>query len=206
MMKSYIIAMLLPFFLITIFNIILNKFSKKLNKKISLQHYLFGYLFILYLIISLKEVVGFPCFSEWQRFSKLNTPIFNPNINLIPFSDGFEISAILNIIFFMPFGFLLPTLWQKFRKFLPTLCYGLIFSMIIEFGQLFTNGRGTDITDLIMNSLGTILGWLIFKALRKVFLKLSTKTVVEISNKDSLIFKLEPYIYVAITVIATLIS
>ncbi len=206
MMKSYIIAMVVSFFLITILNFFLSKSSKKLKKKIVWQHYFFGYLLILYLMISLKEVVGFPCLSEWQRFSALNEPIFNPNINLVPFIDGLQISDILNIIFFMPLGFLLPTLWSKHRELLPTLCYGLVFSIIIEFAQLFAHGRGTDINDLIMNTLGTILGWVIFKIIRNIFLKLSNKTVVESSYNDNIIIKSESYLYVFIAIISTFIS
>ncbi|MEN8435362.1 VanZ family protein [Clostridium septicum] len=206
MMKSYIIAMVLSFFLITILNILLNKSSKKFKKKIAWQHYFFGYLFILYLMISLKEVVGFPSLSDWQRFLRVNQEIFNPNINLIPFRDGFEISDILNIIFFMPFGFLLPTLWQKYKKLLPTLFSGLVFSIIIEFAQLFANGRGTDINDLIMNTLGTICGWIIFTFMSKIFYKLANKTVVESSPNDGMIFKLEPYLYIFIAIISTFLS
>lgn len=206
MMKSYIIAMVLSFFLITILNILLNKSSKKFKKKIAWQHYFFGYLFILYLMISLKEVVGFPSLSDWQRLLRVNQEIFNPNINLIPFRDGFEISDILNIIFFMPFGFLLPTLWQKYKKLLPTLFSGLVFSIIIEFAQLFANGRGTDINDLIMNTLGTICGWIIFTFMSKIFYKLANKTVVESSPNDGMIFKLEPYLYIFIAIISTFLS
>ncbi|MDU1314813.1 MAG: VanZ family protein [Clostridium septicum] len=206
MMKSYIIAMVLSFFLITILNILLNKSSKKFKKKIAWQHYFFGYLFILYIMISLKEVVGFPSLSDWQRFLRVNQEIFNPNINLIPFRDGFEISDILNIIFFMPFGFLLPTLWQKYKKLLPTLFSGLVFSIIIEFAQLFANGRGTDINDLIMNTLGTICGWIIFTFMSKIFYKLANKTVVESSPNDGMIFKLEPYLYIFIAIISTFLS
>lgn len=206
MMKSFITSMIIAFFLITILNIFLIKDSNNLKNKIRLQHYFFGYLFILYLMISLMDVVGFPCFSEWQRLSSLGKPLFNPNINLVPFRDGLEISNILNIIFFMPFGFLLPTLWKKFRKLWPTFCYGLLFSLIIEISQMFTNGRGTDINDLIMNTLGTICGLIIFKYMSKIFRKLSSKTVVNTSSKDNIIVKLEPYLYVGIALLSTLLG
>lgn len=44
----------------------------------------------------------------------------------------------------MPFGFLLPTLWEKYRN------LWTIFSFIVEIGQLFVKYRATDIDDLIM--------------------------------------------------------
>ncbi|MBZ9607929.1 VanZ family protein [Clostridium estertheticum] len=206
MIKSFIISMITSIFLITILNVFLNNNSKSLKKKIGWQHYFFGYLFILYLMVSLTAVVGFPSLSQLQRLSRLNEPMFNPIINLVPFNDGIEISSILNIIFFMPFGFLLPTLWKKYRKLLPTLCTGLLFSIIIEIGQLFVGYRASDINDLIMNTIGTICGWISFNIISKIFHKLANKTVVEISSNDSMTIKLEPYLYIAIAIISTFLG
>lgn len=202
--ESFIYSILTSFILIFVLNLFLKKTSTDFKKKIHWQHYFFGYLFILYLILSLTEVVGFPSLSEWQRLSGLNQPIFNAEINLVPFKDGLEISAILNIIFFMPFGFLLPTLWRKFRSFLPTLWYGLIFSLIIELSQLFVPYRATDINDLIMNTLGAVLGWIVFSLLRFSFRKLTEKTSAPTYN-TALIIKLEPYIYVLVAITSAFI-
>lgn len=192
--ESFIYSILTSFIIIFVLNLFLKKTSTDFKKKISWHHYFFGYLFMLYLIISLKEVVGFPSLSEWQRLGALNKPIFNPEINLIPFKDGLEISAILNVIFFMPFGFLLPTLWRKFRSFLPTLWYGLIFSLVIELSQLFVPYRATDINDLIMNTLGAVLGWIVFSLLSFKFRKLTEKTAAPAYN-TAVIIKFEPHIY-----------
>lgn len=200
-LKSLILALVL----LTILISIVMRISYKEEEKIRVQHNIFGYMFMIYLIIALAEVVGFPSISEWRRLSGLNEAIFNPNINLIPFNDGSDISGILNIIFFMPFGFLLPTLWKKYRSFLKTLSYGIIFSFIIEIGQLFTKNRATDINDLIMNTLGTIIGWIMFNSLRKVFKKLTRKTVVDTKAFESKIIKLEPYLYVFIAIISVFI-
>ena len=202
MMESYLLAILVSMVLITIINIILNK---KSSGKIKWQHYLFGYFLILYLVISLKDIVGFPTLSDLERKVMLGVPIFDPVLNFIPLSSGIEISTILNIIFFMPFGFLLPTLWNKFRKFIPTVFAGFIFSLIIEVGQLFTI-HATDVDDLIMNTLGTILGFILFKILSIIFKKLSNKTMVEEYNKKDSIIKYGPYLYIGIAVISVFFS
>ena len=202
MMESYLLAILVSMVLITIINIILNK---KSSGKIKWQHYLFGYFLILYLVISLKDIVGFPTLSDLERKVMLGVPIFDPVLNFIPLSSGIEISTILNIIFFMPFGFLLPTLWNKFRKFIPTVFAGFIFSLIIEVGQLFAI-RATDVDDLIMNTLGTILGFILFKILSIIFKKLSNKTMVEEYNKKDSIIKYGPYLYIGIAVISVFFS
>lgn len=197
-----LIMLIASIFLVTVLNIVLKKNSKYLKKEIGWQHYLLGYFFIFYLMITLK-LVGIPSLSEWKFCLSLNKPIFNPHINLVPFKDGFDITNILNIILFMPFGFLLPTLWEKYRNLKLTFCYGLFFTIFIEISQLFTTSRTTDIDDIIMNTIGTICGWIIFNTVKKVFRKYADKTVVDISSSDTLPIKLEPYIYIMIAIICS---
>ena len=81
----------------------------------------------------------------------------------------------------------------------------LNISLIIEVGQLFTI-RATDVDDLIMNTLGTILGFILFKILSIIFKKLSNKTMVEEYNKKDSIIKYGPYLYITIAVISTFLS
>lgn len=198
-----LLALAFSLFLVTLVNLFLKSYSKKKNIKIFWHHYFFGYLFIIYLFIALSEVIGFPSLYRLQKNLNLGQDIFNPVTNLIPFSDGFEISAILNIIFFMPFGFLLPTLWEKYRKLLPTILHGLIFSFLIEISQLFTH-RITDITDLIMNTIGAFLGWLLFSLLSKFFFKLCKKTAIELSITQFI--NIEYYLYILIAIICAFFS
>ncbi len=90
--------------------------------------------------------------------------------NIVPFVgvDTFGFNA--NAIMFIPFGILLPLIFSEYRNFGKTLLAGFLFSLTIELSQLF-NHRATDIDDLIMNTLGTAIGFAIFAlanlALRK---------------------------------------
>jgi glycopeptide antibiotics resistance protein len=189
-------------FLVTVLNIVLKKNSKYLKKEIQWQHYIFGYFFIFYLMITLN-LVGMPSLSEWKFSLSLNEPIFHPHINLVPFKDGFDITNILNIILFIPFGFFLPTLWEKYRNLKLTFCYGLLLTVFIEVSQLFTTARTTDIDDIIMNSIGTICGWIIFNIAKNIFHKFFNKTESDISSSDTLAIKLEPCIYIMIAIICS---
>lgn len=205
MIEGYILSIILSMAVLTFFNIILKRNDTKNKFKVRWQHYLFGYIFMLYLVISLKDIVGFPVLSDLERVIMSGRSIFYPVLNFIPFSSGIEISSILNIIFFMPFGFLLPTLWKEFRSFLPTVLAGFLFSLIIEVGQLFTI-RATDVDDLIMNTLGTALGFIIFKLASKIFKNISSKTVFEVHNKKCSIIKYGPYLYILIAIISVFLS
>jgi glycopeptide antibiotics resistance protein len=74
----------------------------------------------------------------------------------------------LNIILFVPFGFLFPIIFRELLNRLKvpevsTVFIGCIFSLAIETMQYIT-GRGlADIDDLINNTFGTILGYLIYR-------------------------------------------
>ena len=86
-------------------------------------------------------------------------------INLIPFIDviggrgDFLRQVVLNVIMMIPFGFLLPITDQKY-SFGKTILYAFIFSLCIELLQPLINGiRSADITDLITNTLGCMIGY-----------------------------------------------
>ena len=89
-------------------------------------------------------------------------------VNLIPFSDfpdsRFLYLSALNMIMTVPLGVLLPLAFQKYRRFTPTLLAGFFTSLTIEILQLFCF-RTTDIDDLILNTLGTALGFFLGKLL-----------------------------------------
>ena len=71
-----------------------------------------------------------------------------------------------NIGMFAPIGFGLPMLWQE-RKWYHAVLYGCAFSFMIEVIQVFA-GRVSDIDDLILNTAGTILGYILYRISCKV--------------------------------------
>lgn len=68
-------------------------------------------------------------------------------------------NSFLNVLMFIPLGYLIPFCWPYFRKLHRTLILGFLTSLAIEVLQLFTF-RASDINDLMTNTLGTLLGWL----------------------------------------------
>ena len=90
---------------------------------------------------------------------------WDPTLNLIPFQDfsarNIE-GMILNAVMFAPLGFLLPAYFERYRHWGRTLAAGFLTSLTVELVQLFTF-RATDVDDLIMNTLGTFVGFLLAK-------------------------------------------
>lgn len=64
-----------------------------------------------------------------------------------------------NIVMFMPLGFFPKLLFRKWSWW-KSLLLGFGVSVSIELAQLFTT-RSTDIDDVILNTLGALLGWLL---------------------------------------------
>ena len=97
------------------------------------------------------------------------------SINLTPFIDVIESKGdfirqvVLNVIMTIPFGFLLPHIRNLKINYIKTIFYTFSLSLIIEILQPIINSyRSTDITDLITNTLGGVIGYvfyLIFKPL-----------------------------------------
>lgn len=90
--------------------------------------------------------------------------------SLVPFSaQSFDVTAyLLNIVLFLPLGFLLPLIWPNYNRFWRILIFGAALSLLIELSQLL-NIRSTDIDDLLLNTMGVALGFLLFCLYQFVF-------------------------------------
>lgn len=71
-----------------------------------------------------------------------------------------------NIGMFAPVGFCLPLLWRR-RKWYHAFFAGGLFSVFIEFVQIFV-GRVSDIDDIILNTGGSLIGFILFYISSKV--------------------------------------
>ena len=124
----------------------------------SRKRFLLISLFTLYLC-KMFDVVGIPA-AQYIRW--------DPAVNLIPFGDEknfrFFLQLGLNAAMFMPFGFMLPLLWSKCRRWYRTTLVGFFTSLTIETVQMFCS-RATDVDDLMMNTLGACLGYVLSWAL-----------------------------------------
>ena len=93
--------------------------------------------------------------------------VFEPHLYWIPFAGFFNDlrNSILNMLLFVPLGFFLPLLCRDCKGFRKVVIIGFLCSLGIELAQLFTY-RITDINDLMNNTLGAALGYLLFTRIR----------------------------------------
>ena len=146
-------------------------FLKRANKiegsSLSVKHFIAVYVFFFYLML-VYTVTGMG--TVWV-IGSYKTLVRVGQIHLIPFAD-FEsvVPYLLNILMTMPFGFMLPLIWVEFRSLKKVALTGLLFSLAIELSQLLTL-RAVTVEDLIMNTLGAVIGYFVFKCLYMIFHK-----------------------------------
>lgn len=133
--------------------------------------------FILFCFISYLSFLFYLLFFSYYR-STVHGVI---DYNVIPFKSifayiqhfsGFSLSNITdnffgNIFAFLPFGFLLPLLRENL-SFYKILIYSCSFSLLIEITQILFRVGAFDVDDIILNSLGGGLGYLVVALLKGV--------------------------------------
>ncbi|MEJ8736416.1 VanZ family protein [Erysipelotrichaceae bacterium HCN-30851] len=100
-------------------------------------------------------------------------------MNLVPFVDvssargDFIRQVVLNIVMTIPFGFLLPLVREKKINLLKVILYTFLLSLGIEMLQPLINGvRSSDITDIITNVTGGIIGYILYLLFKPLVTKI----------------------------------
>ncbi|WP_144555290.1 VanZ family protein [Bacillus sp. X1(2014)] len=142
--------------------------------------------FILFKYIPLSEIINHFNFTydeyHWRSnnfvpFKTIKFYLFLADINLI-----IRIENLAgNIIGFMPFGFILPLLARKFQKLSAVTLATFGLSLAFELLQLIFEFGSFDVDDLILNTLGGILGLLPIKLVLLVS-RFKKKTMTENIN------------------------
>lgn len=147
------------------------------NKKIDVKREVILLLFIFTIIMLLSQTI----ICEFYLNNGVHIKEGIHNNNFIPFKIFYDsyishikygnytyfiISLLGNIILFIPYGFLLPSLYKIKGKCVVLL--GLSLSLFIELFQLFLP-RWTDIDDIILNTFGTFIGYLLYKYCVKIY-------------------------------------
>ena len=135
-------------------------------------------LFGLYSAVMLWLLFDRPGASEgvpyWEQVSA--------NLNLVPFRTLRLFGSLLtdhrphlvqaavinlfgNVVMFIPLGLLLPTVWEKLRSLGKVLLTTAAIITIVEIMQLFTLVGSCDIDDLILNLIGSALGYGVYRFL-----------------------------------------
>lgn len=125
-------------------------------------------MFILYIGFLLYFLI----FSDWYgRTGELNNYHYNLTLfkeikRFINYREALGAFAVFtnlvgNVLIFVPFGFFLP-MASKYRSFFATLFYSFGLSLCVEIFQLVTRVGSFDVDDLLLNTIGGIIGFICF--------------------------------------------
>lgn len=94
----------------------------------------------------------------------------NRNTNVIPFNEAviFTAENILNVLIFVPPGVYAGVLFIRWI-FSKKLFFLFLLSLLVEGLQYLFRVGAFDVTDLITNTLGGLIGLLVFSALERAF-------------------------------------
>ena len=128
---------------------------KRQKKKISV-----GILFIIYMEVLLQTAffsreagsrkgIDFTILSTWGKTAQEHAYF------------------IENIMMFVPLGVLLPMLFKKIRKLQYCVLTGFLCSCTIEVSQMITQRGFCQLDDVITNTVGAVVGWMIWRCICK---------------------------------------
>lgn len=179
--------------------------SQNGGPKLSTEHRVMVCFFVYYLT-GVLSFTGIPSLMDILQNSfgiftskGLVFPAHEINLVLFYWFAGGARPYLENILLFMPLGVMLPLIWRPYEKLWKTALCGIALSLLIEMSQLF-NERVTDIDDLLMNTLGTLIGWVIFRLLAKHISKLRQRISAPMitAEKTPLFHRNEACLYMTI--------
>lgn len=139
-----------------------------MRKKIINTLFIIG--FIFYTLFILWNIL-FKYVSPLEIFS--NDRFFSQTLNIIPFNDVFKgnfnkMDIYGNVILFIPFGIYINMI-IKDAKLSKSICIIAVISFIFEVIQYILGIGASDITDIITNTIGGIIGIGIYIIIKSIF-------------------------------------
>ncbi len=124
------------------------------------------YLIALVYFLLFAEMFG-RTHTEINKTYRYNLVLFKEIWRFWHYREQLGFTAVLlnlagNIVGLMPFGFFLPFLAIRTRSCYTVTCLTFLFSLVIETTQLIYKVGSFDVDDLLLNTIGGILGYLLF--------------------------------------------
>ena len=137
--------------------------DNKRGKRLFFRVLFIAYLILLFYLLFFSEKMGRTAEVQQYRYNLTLFREIRPFISIRKeYPQMFLLNVVGNIAAFMPFGFLLPLLRQKRTGFFLTTLLSFELSLIVELLQLFFKLGCCDVDDLLLNTIGGILGYLAY--------------------------------------------
>ena len=132
----------------------------------SLGKEIFGLIFIIYILLLFEMLTA----TDTNNFHGINLKLFNEITRYKFGTRMFNINVFGNILIFIPFGLFISE-YLSAKKVYIVFIVSLLTSASVELVQL-KIGRSFDIDDILLNVIGSILGYILYKLLKGLKTKL----------------------------------
>ncbi len=151
-----------------------------MSKSVRRVRYTGRFLFFLYLVLALyfmffSEMLDRTMISNGYRY---NLTFFKEISRFWEMRNDYGwhvtiVNLVGNVVCFMPFGFLLPTVTRNkaFKNIICVTFLATMFSMVIETAQLICKVGAFDVDDILLNTIGGVLGYIFYKTLKVIMHK-----------------------------------
>lgn len=163
---------LYPLLFGALFSIVVGMLSNIVKNKVRFTLWVFLILYLIVLFCSTvicREETSF----EFDRLELIPFWTYSAVINQLPGVSVWDI--VLNIALFVPFGFLLKLLFCELN-FYKIIVIGVICSICIETSQYVFEKGLSQFDDVMHNTIGACIGWLISKGILLLMNKLNAIT------------------------------
>ncbi|GAA0696431.1 hypothetical protein GCM10008904_00410 [Paraclostridium ghonii] len=164
----------------------------KLKKYINYKQIL-NIIFLIYLLILIK-IILFKT-NSFIDLLKGNTSAGYRGANLMPFKTIFTFfdttkhfsflraisNTLGNIAIFLPLGYLLPILTKKINNIYKVFLVSILVSIAFESLQYIFYLGSLDIDDVILNTLGGVIGYIIYYFIKKLTITYDSTTIYKVS-------------------------
>ena len=142
------------------------------RKQNSLWQVLLQSSFFVYVFMVLTLTGYFILFREltydgwWQRMLTRIERRDHVNFELMEIFKIYKITdkqILGNFVMLLPLGIYLPLLYKRLSGFIPFLFVSLLVAILIEVLQLATSFRSVDIDDVLLNTTGAVIGFILYK-------------------------------------------
>ncbi|MBP5272941.1 MAG: VanZ family protein [Clostridia bacterium] len=138
---------------------------------------------LLLMFVNLAVIIRFVFFPRELVDGHIQPLVFDPatafpiRMNLVPLVHLLDYANVRDIVWnvagnaamFVPTGIVLPIVYKKLNNFWKVVGAGALISLCIELLQLPFPTRASDIDDIILNTLGVVVGYAVFALVRAIY-------------------------------------
>jgi glycopeptide antibiotics resistance protein len=144
--------------------------GSKRRKKIGYLILFALYLILLCYFLFFSEEMGRTAETAYYRY---NLTLFREIRRIFKarkaYPQMFLLNIVGNVVGFMPFGYLVPKLTRRNTTFFFTALFSFELSLCVETLQLVFKRGCFDVDDLLLNTLGGMLGYLVYYLVHYIF-------------------------------------